>query len=118
MKHEGIGAIEELERSTITVVTGNYYDALRPDTAVSKRYRTVPGACMHAEHGLSCVIETLTNKGKTGRLMFDFGANPDGVANNLRLLHIALDGIDTFGLSRGHFDHWGGLLGILRENID
>jgi 7,8-dihydropterin-6-yl-methyl-4-(beta-D-ribofuranosyl)aminobenzene 5'-phosphate synthase len=118
MNHGSIGTIEELERLTITVVTDNYYDALRPDTAVSKRYRTSPGACMYAEHGLSYVIETLTKKGKTGRLMCDFGVNPYGVANNLRLLHIGLDGIDAFGLSHGHFDHWGGLLGILEENVD
>jgi 7,8-dihydropterin-6-yl-methyl-4-(beta-D-ribofuranosyl)aminobenzene 5'-phosphate synthase len=117
MNHEDIMSTDELERLTITVVTDNYYDALRADTAVSKRYRTVPGACMYAEHGLSYVIETLTNKGETGRLMFDFGVNPAGVANNLRLLHIDLDGIDAFGLSHGHFDHWGGLLGILKGNI-
>jgi 7,8-dihydropterin-6-yl-methyl-4-(beta-D-ribofuranosyl)aminobenzene 5'-phosphate synthase len=116
MNHDSIGAIEELECLTITVVTDNYYDALRTEPAVGKRYRTVPGASMYAEHGLSYVIETRTNEGETGRLMFDFGVNPAGITNNLRLLQVGLDGIDAFGLSHGHFDHWGGLTGTLTAN--
>jgi hypothetical protein len=32
-----IDGLRELERLTITVITDNYYDALRPNTAVSTR---------------------------------------------------------------------------------
>lgn len=116
MNHEDAGPIAELQRLAITVVTDNYYDALRPDTTVTKRYRTTPGASMYAEHGLSYVVETLTKTGATGRLLLDFGINPDGLANNLRLLHMGLGTVDAFALSHGHFDHWGGLSGILGAN--
>jgi metal-dependent hydrolase (beta-lactamase superfamily II) len=96
MNGQDITPIKELQRLKITVVTDNYYDALRADTAVSRRYRTAPGSSMYAEHGLSYVIETLTKDGQAGRLMFDFSVNPDGVINNLLLLNINLGSIDAF----------------------
>ena len=105
-----------LECLTIKVITDNYYDALRPDTAVSTRYRTTPGACIHAEHGLSYFVETVTVDGETGRLMFDYGVDPEGVANNMNLLGIDLSTVDAFGLSHGHFDHWGAFIDILKRN--
>jgi 7,8-dihydropterin-6-yl-methyl-4-(beta-D-ribofuranosyl)aminobenzene 5'-phosphate synthase len=107
--------VREVERLTITVVTDNYYDALRQDTGVATRYRTTPGASMHAEHGLSYFIETVTTGG-TSALMFDYGVDAAGVLNNLKLLDIDLSVVDALGLSHGHFDHWGGLTGILKES--
>jgi hypothetical protein len=44
---------EEVKRLSITVVTDNYSDALRPDSAIGTRYRSAPGSSIHAEHGLS-----------------------------------------------------------------
>jgi 7,8-dihydropterin-6-yl-methyl-4-(beta-D-ribofuranosyl)aminobenzene 5'-phosphate synthase len=105
----------EVERLSITVVTDNYYDALRPDTAISKSYRTRPGRSMHAEHGLSYFVETVTPSGDSGALMFDYGVDARGVSNNIRLLEIDLSRINAFGLSHGHFDHWGGFIGILKR---
>ena len=72
-------SISETIRVTITVLTDNYYDALRPDTPFATRYRTSPGKSIYSEHGLSYFIETVSN-GKTGACMFDFGMNPDIVA--------------------------------------
>jgi 7,8-dihydropterin-6-yl-methyl-4-(beta-D-ribofuranosyl)aminobenzene 5'-phosphate synthase len=118
MSHEGMGPVKELRRLSVTVVTDNYCGALMPDTKVTRRFRTAPGASVYAEHGLSYVVETLTETGEAGRLMFDFGMKAGGVANNLRLLDYGLASIDAFGLSHGHFDHWGGLVGILSDNRD
>jgi 7,8-dihydropterin-6-yl-methyl-4-(beta-D-ribofuranosyl)aminobenzene 5'-phosphate synthase len=104
-----------LERLTITVVTDNYYDALRPDNYIAVRYRTTPGASLHAEHGLSYFIETVTD-GSESAFMFDYGVDGAGVSNNMRLLDIDVGTLNAFALSHGHFDHWGGLVKILKRN--
>jgi 7,8-dihydropterin-6-yl-methyl-4-(beta-D-ribofuranosyl)aminobenzene 5'-phosphate synthase len=108
--------IRQLATLTVTVITDNYYDALRPDTALGKRYRSVPGACIHAEHGLSYFVQTTTDRGETGRLLFDFGVSADGVMNNMYLLGIDFDRIGAFGLSHGHFDHWNAFIEMLKRN--
>src|SRR4030042_531818 len=45
---------------TLTIITDNYYDALRPDPPMGKRFRVFPGASIHAEHGFSCHLETVS----------------------------------------------------------
>lgn len=114
MRPFAIRSLREVKRLEITFVTDNYSDALRPDTAVGTRYRTAPGASIHAEHGLSCFVRTHTDRG-TFTFMFDFGLDGRGVHNNMSLLNIDPSRIDALGLSHGHFDHWGGLLDILKE---
>ena len=54
----------EVDQVAIWVLTDNYYDALRPDSRIAKRYRVTPGKSIHAEHGLSYYLETIV-KGKT-----------------------------------------------------
>src|SRR4030042_5533972 len=49
---------------TLTIVTDNYYDALRPDPPMGKRFRALPGVSLHAAHGLSCHLETVS-KGRS-----------------------------------------------------
>lgn len=110
-----LGPLKELERLTITVVTDNYYDALRSDTEVATRYRTVPGASIHAEHGLSYFVEAIT-AGRASAFMFDYGVDPLGVLNNMKLLDIDFGRANALGLSHAHFDHWGGLATILKKN--
>ena len=78
-----------MDKLTIWVLTDNYYDALRPDTKITKRYRVVPGKSIHAEHGLSYYVETVVD-GKTGRCMLDYGLDPVGVMNNIAMLGLDL----------------------------
>ncbi|OGP93712.1 MAG: hypothetical protein A2Z19_03260 [Deltaproteobacteria bacterium RBG_16_54_18] len=103
-----------VDRLTLTIITDNYYDALRPDPPVGKRFRASPGASMHAEHGLSCHLETVIN-GESRFFMFDYGLDPVGIINNMELLGIDVGKVDAFGLSHGHFDHFSGLLAILER---
>jgi len=107
--------IQEVEKLTVVVITDNYYDSLSPDVRITRRYRTSPGASIHAEHGISFYIET-TVGGRTYCMMFDFGLDPVGVIRNMELLNIDLSEISTFSLSHGHFDHWGGFVSILKYN--
>ncbi|MBN1907420.1 MAG: MBL fold metallo-hydrolase [Deltaproteobacteria bacterium] len=114
MKQAGIH-VTDAERVTVWVLTDNYYDATRPDTEYAIRYRSSPGRCIHAEHGLSFYIE-IESGGRRGACMFDFGMDPVGVANNMDLLGIDIGKADAFGLSHGHYDHFMGAAKILKLN--
>jgi 7,8-dihydropterin-6-yl-methyl-4-(beta-D-ribofuranosyl)aminobenzene 5'-phosphate synthase len=106
--------IAEADKVTIWILTDNYYDALRPDNKITKRYRVLPGKSIHAEHGLSYYVETVVD-GKTSGCMFDYGLDPIGVLNNIALLGLDVGKANAFGLSHGHFDHWMGAVRILRQ---
>ena len=80
--------LAELDKLVITIITDNYYDALRPDAPITKRFRTAPGQWMHAEHGLSYFIEAASN-GQTSGFMFDYGLDAPGVQRNARYRGIA-----------------------------
>lgn len=108
------GLIAEVEKLTVWVLTDNFYDSLRPDSEIAKRYRVLPGKSIHAEHGLSYFIETVSN-GKTTRCMFDYGLDPAGVMNNVALLGLDLGEASAFSLSHGHFDHWMASVAILKR---
>lgn len=110
-----MGKAAEADRLVITVITDNYYDALRPDTPVTKRFRARPGISMHAEHGLAFFVEA-TLHGRTRALMFDYGLDAQGVQKNMDVLGLDVGKADAFALSHGHFDHWGGLVEILSMN--
>jgi 7,8-dihydropterin-6-yl-methyl-4-(beta-D-ribofuranosyl)aminobenzene 5'-phosphate synthase len=114
---QDIGDITKVDQVLVWVITDNYYDALRPDTEIATRYRTVPGKSIHAEHGLAYYIETVVN-GQTSACMFDFGLDSFGVINNIDLLGLDLGRVDAFGLSHGHFDHWMSVLAILKKYKD
>ena len=106
------GAVEipVAERITITNIVDNYYDSLRPDHKIAKRYR----GNMYAEHGLACHIETLVN-GSSHSLLFDFGHTFHAVSPNIDMLKIEFDKLEALALSHGHRDHFGGLLELLKS---
>jgi 7,8-dihydropterin-6-yl-methyl-4-(beta-D-ribofuranosyl)aminobenzene 5'-phosphate synthase len=112
---QGTPKITEVDKVNVWVLTDNYYDALRPDSKITKRYRVVPGKSVHAEHGLAYYVESIVN-GKTTSCMFDYGLDPAGVMNNIALLGLDLGKANAFSLSHGHFDHWMGAVSILKQN--
>jgi 7,8-dihydropterin-6-yl-methyl-4-(beta-D-ribofuranosyl)aminobenzene 5'-phosphate synthase len=108
-------SITEADRVNIWVVTDNYYDALRPDSRIARRYRASVGRSIHAEHGLSFFVE-VSVEGKSGCCMFDFGLDPAGIINNMKLLGLDAAGADAFALSHGHLDHWTAAAEIMAQN--
>jgi 7,8-dihydropterin-6-yl-methyl-4-(beta-D-ribofuranosyl)aminobenzene 5'-phosphate synthase len=112
---QGTAKAIEVDKVTLWVLTDNYYDALRPDAKITKRYRVVPGKSIHAEHGLAYYVETVV-QGKTSSCMFDYGLDSVGVMNNIALLGLDLGKANAFSLSHGHFDHFMGALSILKQN--
>lgn len=115
VKAQGTIRVTEVDRVTVWVLTDNYYDALRPDSKITKRYRVVPGKSIHAEHGLAYYVETVVN-GEASACMFDYGLDPLGVMNNIALLGLDVGKANAFSLSHGHFDHWMGAVSILKQN--
>jgi 7,8-dihydropterin-6-yl-methyl-4-(beta-D-ribofuranosyl)aminobenzene 5'-phosphate synthase len=107
--------ILEVDKLTIWVLTDNYFDTLRPDSKITKRFRAVPGKSIHAEHGLSYYVETMV-QGKTSTCMFDYGLDPIGVMNNISLLGLDLSKASAFSLSHGHYDHYMAAVEILKKN--
>jgi 7,8-dihydropterin-6-yl-methyl-4-(beta-D-ribofuranosyl)aminobenzene 5'-phosphate synthase len=112
---EAATGVTEVDKLTIWVLADNYYDANRADAKITKRYRSVAGKSMHAEHGLSYYIETVIG-GKTSTCMFDYGLDPVGVMNNIALLELDVGKTNAFSLSHGHYDHYTSAVSILKQN--
>jgi 7,8-dihydropterin-6-yl-methyl-4-(beta-D-ribofuranosyl)aminobenzene 5'-phosphate synthase len=67
-----------------------------------------------AEHGFSALV-TIAKGERQRRLMFDAGLSVDGLARNLDVLQLSLDDVEALVFSHGHFDHVGGLHGLIRR---
>jgi 7,8-dihydropterin-6-yl-methyl-4-(beta-D-ribofuranosyl)aminobenzene 5'-phosphate synthase len=67
-----------------------------------------------AEHGFSALV-SVTRGRRTRRVMFDAGLSVDGLARNLDVLQLDLADIEAIVLSHGHFDHIGGLNGLIKR---
>ena len=65
-----------------------------------------------AEHGFSALV-TVTTGGRSRRLMFDGGLSVGGLVHNLDALQIDTRDIEGIVMSHGHFDHVGGLNGLI-----
>ncbi|MCQ8903006.1 MAG: MBL fold metallo-hydrolase [Methanothrix sp.] len=67
-----------------------------------------------AQHGLSIFMEMCLDSESMCVLM-DTGASSDVILNNMDLLNIDPEDIDLIFLSHGHYDHTGGLMGLLKR---
>lgn len=112
---EAAAGFNEVDKLTIWILADNYYDTNEPDSKITKRYRSVAGKAILAQHGLSYYIETVIG-GKTSACMFDFGLDPASVLNNIALLGLDIGKTNAFSLSHGHYDHYTGAISILKQN--
>jgi len=67
-----------------------------------------------AEHGFS-VLVSATRAGRTRHVMFDAGLSVGGLAHNMAALQLSLADVEAIVMSHGHFDHVGGLNGLIRQ---
>lgn len=105
--------IRQLDKLRITVIVDNRLCTVQNDSPIVERLASKPNTVIYTEHGLSYVIETIADE-EIHSFLFDFGLGPKTVLGNLASLNINLGTIQAFGLSHGHFDHWGGLVETLK----
>ena len=112
----------------ITTLIDNSSDLLLRSEERAKRPTFADGALAEApvfvdpqlpsylvgEHGFSALV-AITSGGRTRRVMFDAGLSVSGLAHNLDVLQISLADVEAIVMSHGHFDHVGGLNGLLKQ---
>ena len=67
-----------------------------------------------AQHGLCMLIEADLGERRM-RILSDTGTSPGPTLHNADVLNLDLDNLDLIFLSHGHYDHTGGLMGILNR---
>lgn len=117
--------IEPVDEVRVTTLVDNVFDALLPGeeraqrasfgvgTAVAQQFeggRTAVG--LIAEHGFSALV-TVRRGDSTTTLLFDTGLSPDAMITNADRLGIDVNDLHAIVLSHGHFDHAGGLAGLI-----
>lgn len=65
-----------------------------------------------AEHGFSCLLKASSGSEEHAVLM-DAGVTPISLPHNAKILNKNLSEVESFILSHGHFDHFGGLMDFL-----
>ena len=66
-----------------------------------------------AEHGFSVLIK-IFSEGTHRTILFDTGLSPEGVVTNARRMGVELANVECIVLSHGHYDHFGGLVNVIK----
>jgi len=106
--------IKEAEKVEILILVDNYVDLLLPDKLpfCIRPPISVGSKTFLSEHGLSLLI-SLEAEGKRYNVLFDTGYTETTIKNNMEILRIDPDIIDSIVISHFHMDHTGGLKAIL-----
>ncbi len=118
-------ALEPVDEVVVTTLVDNVYDALLPDDERTTRVSFGVGLAeawqfeggqtavgLRAEHGFSALV-SVRRDATTTSLLFDTGLSPDAMVVNADRLGVDLLGVQAVILSHGHFDHAGGLAGLM-----
>jgi 7,8-dihydropterin-6-yl-methyl-4-(beta-D-ribofuranosyl)aminobenzene 5'-phosphate synthase len=124
--------LQEVEKVSITILMDNSTDflltnsahAIRPPLIVNERFNLPPPV---AEHGFSALINIVKNtknkaeknsskyNSSSNTFLFDTGVSENGVLHNADVFGIDFNQINGIILSHGHFDHFAGLVNVLKR---
>ena len=101
-----------MDNSTDFLLTNSEH-AIRPPFIKNERFVLPPPV---AEHGFSALIGINRYEQNTGSsFLFDTGVSEHGVIHNANIFGIDFSRVDGIILSHGHFDHFAGLVNILKR---
>jgi 7,8-dihydropterin-6-yl-methyl-4-(beta-D-ribofuranosyl)aminobenzene 5'-phosphate synthase len=106
-----------MDNSTDFLLTNSEH-VIRPPFIKNDKFVLPPPV---AEHGFSALIniskseQSNTYENYNKKLLFDTGVSENGVIHNADIFGIDLGKIDGIILSHGHFDHFAGLVNILKR---
>ena len=109
-----------MDNSTDFLLTNSSH-AIRQQLIKDEKFVLPPPV---AEHGFSALIQIPeldqngsenNNNNKNKKFLFDTGVSENGVLHNADVFGIDIDKIDGIILSHGHFDHFAGLMNIIKR---
>lgn len=117
--------LQEIDKVTITVLMDNSTDllltnsehAIRTPLILNEKINIPPPI---AEHGFSALVNVVkydNNKNADDNnhsFLFDTGVSENGVIYNAKIFGIDFDNIKGIIMSHGHFDHFTGLVNIIK----
>jgi 7,8-dihydropterin-6-yl-methyl-4-(beta-D-ribofuranosyl)aminobenzene 5'-phosphate synthase len=99
--------------NTTDFLLANSEHAVRPPIVRNERFVLPPPV---AEHGFSTLVTISgSNEGTSNSFLFDTGVSENGVVHNASIFGIDFGKIDGIVLSHGHFDHFAGLVNIIKR---
>jgi 7,8-dihydropterin-6-yl-methyl-4-(beta-D-ribofuranosyl)aminobenzene 5'-phosphate synthase len=114
-------SIPEIDQISITILMDNSTDLLlrnsehviRPPFVRNEKVVLPPPV---AEHGFSALITiSKSEQGISNSFLFDTGVSENGVIHNSDVYGIDFSKIEGIILSHGHFDHFTGLVNIIKR---
>jgi 7,8-dihydropterin-6-yl-methyl-4-(beta-D-ribofuranosyl)aminobenzene 5'-phosphate synthase len=108
---------------SVRLVVDSYFDQFMPKAEHRfcriEHVSRIPGreqeSTIAGEWGLSLHLESENRSGK-GQYLLDFGYTPEILLRNFDLLGIEAEKLDGLILSHAHRDHFGGLVGFVRQH--